>query len=50
MRARLKLPVFLGILVFFLLICVFPLVINSHSNQAYKRVKVPYTQKEFIKK
>ncbi|VTS21919.1 glycoside hydrolase family 73 protein [Streptococcus pseudoporcinus] len=50
MRARLKLPVFLAILAFFLLICVFPLIINSHANQAYKRVNVPYTQKEFINK
>lgn len=50
MRARLKLPVFLTILAFFLLICVFPLIINSHANQAYKRVNVPYTQKEFIHK
>lgn len=48
MRVRLKLPLFLGLVFLFLFGLVFPLIKNAHSNQAYEKVAVPYSDKGFI--
>lgn len=48
MRSRLKLPYFVGLLLFFLILMIGPLLVNGRMASATKEIKVGYTQEQLI--